>query len=219
MIVINIKSYQKTAGKNAEDIAKACKELSSEFNIPIILAPSAYDISLCSKHTDVYAQHIDACEADRNTGFLPLKLARLAGAKGSLLNHSEHRITEKEIEKAIIMAKKENMRIILCAKDHKEAGRLAAYSPYAIAVEPPELIAGNISVSTAKPEVISRSVEEVRKINPRIKLLVGAGIKNSNDVRKSLEMGAKGILIASGIVFAKNQREAILDMIRGFQKE
>ena len=218
MIIINLKSYSEVAGGAAVEIARMASDISSEFGIPIIIAPSHYDINACSKHATVYAQHVDALEADRNTGYLPIKLAKLAGAKGSLLNHSEHRIGEEEIEKAIMMAKKEKMKIVLCAKDHKEAGRLARHNPYAIAVEPPELIAGDISVSKAKPEVIMRSVEEIRKVNPRVRLLVGAGIKNSDDVRKSLELGAKGILIASGVVFAKNKRSAMLDMIRGFQK-
>jgi triosephosphate isomerase (TIM) len=115
------------------------------------------------------------------------------------------------------MAKKEKIRIVLCAKDHNEAAKFAKYNPYAIAVEPPELIAGNISVSSAKPDVIVKSVKAVHLVNPKIKVLVGAGIKNTEDVHKSIELGAKGILIASGIVFAKNYREAILEMIRGFQ--
>lgn len=217
MIVINLKSYEKIAGKGAINLALACKELNSEFKVPIVLVPSAFDLNNCSTHTEVYAQHTDALEANRNTGYLPLKLAKLAGAKGTIINHSEHRIPEKEIEKIVILAKKEKMKVIVCAKDAKEAGRLAKYNPHAIAVEPPELIAGNISVSTAKPDIISKSVKAVKEVNPRIKVLVGAGIKNSEDVKKSLELGAKGILVSSGIVLAKNPKSAILDMIKGFE--
>ncbi|MFT4309587.1 MAG: triose-phosphate isomerase [Candidatus Woesearchaeota archaeon] len=216
MIIINLKTYDTASGDNAIELARASKEYSAEFKIPIIIAPSHYDIKECSKHCMTYAQHIDGLEADRNTGYLPLQLAIRSGAKGSLLNHSEHRMNHNEIARVIEMAKKKRFKIVLCAKDHKEAALLSKYNPYAIAVEPPELIAGNISVSTAKPDIIRKSVMAVKDNNPRIKLLVGAGIKNAEDVKKSLSLGAKGILIASGIVLAKDSKKALLEMIRGF---
>ena len=45
-----------------------------------------------------------------------------------------------------------------------------------------------------------------------IKVLVGAGIKTRKDIEKSLALGAKGILVASGIIKAKN-KEKIAELI------
>jgi triosephosphate isomerase len=84
-----------------------------------------------------------------------------------------------------------------------------------IAVEPPELIGGDISVSTANPEIISDTVELVKKINPNILVLCGAGVKNQTDVSKAISLGSEGILLASGVVKSKEPRKILLDLIQG----
>ena len=45
--------------------------------------------------------------------------------------------------------------------------------PTYIAYEPPELIGGNVSVSSAKPEIIAQAA---KACNGKTKLLVGAGL-------------------------------------------
>jgi triosephosphate isomerase len=50
----------------------------------------------------------------------------------------------------------------------------------------------------------------------KIPVLCGAGVKNGEDVRKAKELGAKGILVASGVVKAENPEEAIRDLLEGF---
>ena len=44
-------------------------------------------------------------------------------------------------------------------------------------------------------------------------VLCGAGIHTGEDVKKSRELGAKGILVASGVVKAKDQRKALKELI------
>ena len=85
-------------------------------------------------------------------------------------------------------------------------------APDFIAVEPAELIGGDISISSAQPGLITKSVNAAGKVP----LLIGAGIKNSKDVEIGIGLGAKGILVASGIVKDKNIDEAILDLLQGF---
>jgi len=93
--------------------------------------------------------------------------------------------------------------------------KIAELGPDFIAVEPPELIGGKISVSDAKPEVISDSVKAVKSINNKIKVLCGAGIHNKEDVKKAVDLGADGILVSSGIVKARNQEAALKDLVNG----
>ena len=104
---------------------------------------------------------------------------------------------------------------VLCTADAAATERGAGLNPDMIAVEPPELIGGDISVSTAKPEVISDSVGIVSKINSDIAVLCGAGVKNQNDISKAMSLGSKGILLASGVVKSSNPREVLLDLIKG----
>ena len=82
-------------------------------------------------------------------------------------------------------------------------------------MEPPELIGGDISVTTADPEIVSGTVTEVRQIDKNVKILCGAGVKNGEDVAKSIELGADGVLLASGIVKAQDKEKVIRDLASG----
>ena len=94
------------------------------------------------------------------------------------------------------------------------SGAIAFLEPDMIAMEPPELIGGDISVSTARPEAIVETIEAVKSVKS-VPVLVGAGIKNGQDVKKAIELGAKGVLVASGIVKAKDPKKAINDLVDG----
>jgi triosephosphate isomerase len=81
-------------------------------------------------------------------------------------------------------------------------------------VEPPELIGGDISVTTANPGIVSGTVEAVKSVDSGIKVLCGAGVKNGNDVKTAVDLGAEGVLLASGVVKAKDPESVIRDLIR-----
>jgi triosephosphate isomerase len=86
-----------------------------------------------------------------------------------------------------------------------------------IAIEPPELIGGDISVTTADPGIVSNTVKAVQSINKTVKILCGAGVKNGKDVAKAIELGADGVLLASGVVKAKNKEEVLRDLAVGIK--
>ena len=107
------------------------------------------------------------------------------------------------------------MTTVLCTADAEATAKGAKYNPDMLAVEPPELIGGDISVSTAKPEVISDSVNIVNSVNSGIPVLCGAGVKNRSDVSKAISLGSQGILLASGVVKSTEPKKALEDLIRG----
>jgi triosephosphate isomerase len=91
--------------------------------------------------------------------------------------------------------------------------KYATLRPNFIAYEPPELIGGDVSVTSAEPSIIS---DVVKACNPKnVRVLVGAGVKTSEDARKSIELGADGVLIASGIVKAREPAKALNAIIHG----
>ena len=55
--------------------------------------------------------------------------------KGSLINHSEHRISSKEIQKLVLKLKELKMISIVCVKDVAEARKYAKLNPDYIAIE------------------------------------------------------------------------------------
>ena len=208
--VINFKAYGETVGERGLGIAKILDRFASETGAKIMVAVQPTDIRMIAKEVSipVLAEHFDPVEPGAKTGWVTLKAVRAAGASGSLINHSEHRIPKEKIAKAVEMAKGAGKLVIVCARDAKEARELSELKPDYIAVEPPELIGGNISVSRARPELISESVRL-----SRVPVLVGAGVKTSEDVRKAVELGAKGVLVASGVVKSGDVRKAIEGLI------
>ena len=217
IIIVNFKTYKESTGDNAIKLAEICNKTAKETKTSIAIAVQSTDIYKISKIVSipVLSQHIDAVDFGKNTGFLLPESVKQAGAEATLLNHSEHRLDFELLKIFIERAKQAGLKTIVCAKDVEDAKKIAGLSPDFIAVEPPELIGGKISVSEAKPEVISDSVKAIKSINKKIKVLCGAGIHNKDDVKKAVKLGADGILVASGIVKAGNQEAALKDLVDG----
>ncbi|NHI02492.1 Triosephosphate isomerase [Candidatus Nitrosotalea sp. TS] len=110
------------------------------------------------------------------------------------------------------------MTSVVCVKDVNEAKKYAKLNPDYIAIEPPELIGSGKAVSKERPEIITNSVKAVKDAKNSTKLLCGAGIVTGDDVSKALELGANGILVASGIVKAKNWEKTIGEFAQAFTK-
>ncbi len=212
MILINFKTYEESTGENAVKLAKAAEKISKETGKKIIVIPETIDLKEVAKKVeiDVYAQHVDEEDYGAHTGATLIEAAKQAGAKGSIINHSENRIPMEKIQKIVEKAKNSGFTIVVCVKDMEEAKKVDSFKPDYIAYEPPELIGGNISVSTAKPEVIRDIVQNVGT-----PIIVGAGVRNKEDVRKSIELGAKGVLVSSGVVKSKRVKKAIKELAEG----
>ena len=181
------------------------------------IAVQATDISLCAEKVSipVWAEHIDPIKPGSHTGWTLPEAVKTAGAVGTLINHSEHRLKLADIDICITRAKDLGLDHIICSNNVATSKAIAAFSPNFVAVEPPELIGGDISVTTTDPGIVSKSVEVVKNIDKNVKVLCGAGVKNGKDVAKAIELGADGVLLASGIVKAKDKKDVILDLASG----
>lgn len=213
MIVINFKAYSRGIGKNAETLGRICEKVSEESEEEIIVTPQAVDIHrLKDLSIDVFSQHFESESPGSKTGHDILKGFIEAGISGTLINHSEKRLKPSKIKKAVEMANEKGLTTIVCAQDVDECREYSAFKPDYIAFEPPELIGGNTPVSEAEPEVIREAVKNTAE---GVETLTGAGIKSSKDVAKSIELGCKGVLVASGVVKAKNQEKALKGLVEG----
>jgi len=218
VLVVNYKIYDVSFGQKGLALAKTLERIAKENGVEIAVAVPMPDIRLISQSTalPVLSQHADAVEFGSHTGFTPLECIKEAGAVGTLINHSEHRLKLADIEFLVEKCRSLGMVSIVCANNVATSCAAAALEPDFVAVEPPELIGGDIAVSTARPEVISGTVEKVKRIAKSVKVLCGAGVKSGKDVARALELGAEGILLASGIVKAKDWEKATRDIVSGF---
>jgi triosephosphate isomerase (TIM) len=215
IIITNFKAYQESTGAKAVELAKEHEKMANEMNVNIAIASNSLDLCMLAAGVSipVLAQHIDGVGYGAYTGQLPAEIARTVGVDGSLLNHSERRISDAQIERAIEDMRGMGMLSVVCAESVSEGKKYADMGADFVAVEPPELIGGDISVSTANPELISDAVATIGAG----KVLVGAGIKNAEDVRIALKLGAVGVLVASGVVKAADPVAALEDLCKGMK--
>ena len=205
MFVINCKNYEEISGDKIIKFVKTAEKVSKKFNVKIAISPPQHLIGLVANSSiPILAQHIDDSKVGSTTGFIIPELLKKSKVKGSLINHSEHRIPGNEIQKLVLKLKELKMISIVCVKDVAEVKKYVKLNPDYIAIEPPELIGSGKAVSKEKPELISKAVEAVKNEKNNTKLLCGAGIVSGEDVSKAIELGSKGILVASGIIKSKD---------------
>jgi triosephosphate isomerase (TIM) len=216
-LVLNLKAYPQTFGKRAVALAKACVKLEERSGVIVAIAPQTLDVRWCvDAGARVYAQHFDKVLKPESTGWQSVASLADAGCEGVLINHSEHRIDAADVDWFVRAAQDAKLTSILCTKDAAESAAYAKARPQLVAVEPPELIGGDISVTTADPEVVRRSVSAVARSAPGVSVLCGAGVKSGADVTRAIELGAHGILIASGVTKAARPVEVLSDLASGF---
>ena len=210
MFIINCKNYEEIAGDKIIEFIKIAEKISKKYKIKIAVAPPQHLIGLVANSSiPILAQHVDNSNVGSTTGFMIPELLKKSKVSGSLINHSEHRISSDEISKLVLKLRELKMISVVCVKDVAEAKKYAKLNPDYIAIEPPELIGSGKAVSKEKPELITKSADVVNSAKNKTKLLCGAGIVSGQDVTKALELGSKGILVASGIIKAKNWTKVI----------
>ena len=210
MFVINCKNYEEISGDKIIKFVKIAERISKKYKVKIAISPPQHLVGLVANSSiSILAQHIDVCKVGSTTGFVIPELLKKSKVKGSLINHSEHRITSKEIEKLVLKLKELKMISILCVKNIAEIKKYVKLDPDYIAIEPPELIGSGKAVSKEKPELIAKAASIVNNSKNKTKLLCGAGIVSGEDVAKAIELGSKGILVASGIIKAKDWNKVI----------
>lgn len=217
IFLVNFKNYKKGLGASGIQILKAMENVAEDFpEITFIASPSPLFLRSMIKEAEkvhIFGQHVDPIPLGSFTGHVPPEAIASLGAEGTLINHSERRMEMNKIKKAIELCEETKLTVCACAPDPGTAGKIAELKPLFLAYEPPELIGTDTSVSEAKPRLLSKSVRRIQaRGDGEVYPLCGAGIKGPRDVEKGMELGAKGILIASGIVKAKDPYEKLKEL-------
>lgn len=219
LFIINFKNYEEVADLHSLKLAKAASKVAKRYKIKIAVCPPQHLLSEVAKiPVTVFSQHVDTAGVGSTTGFVVPELLKKSKVQGSLVNHSEHRINKEEIEEIVTRLRDLKMISVVCVRDVDEARRYARLGPDYIAIEPPDLIGSGKAVSKERPEIITDSVKAIRDAKNSTLLLCGAGIVSGDDVLKALQLGANGILVASGIVRAKDWAYSIEEFALAFTK-
>ena len=212
LIVVNFKTYSTAMAEYAETLGRLMADV--ETNARMVAVTSAFDLSSVSAISglEVWSQHLDPVGQGSHTGWLEPQTAIARGASGTIINHAEHKVSIDHV-RDLMEILPVGFPICACAADVAEARALAKLGPTFIAVEPPELIGGDISVTTADPAIVSDTVAAVKEVNPDVRVLCGAGVKNGQDVATAISLGAEGVLLASGVTKANDIPRVLIDLV------
>jgi triosephosphate isomerase (TIM) len=211
IVIVNFKTYPQATGEKAVKLAQLCADVAKTHRVDMRVAVQMTDIALVAKAVDipVYAQHTDAVAPGKTTGWVTAQALKAAGASGTLLNHAEHRTSTQNIRFTTPYLRKAKLDIVVIAESlHKLQEFEQHVDADLFVIEPPELIAGEVSVSMARPDIVGHAVHSTKK-----PLLVGAGVRDYEDLSMALELGAKGVMLASHIVPVRDQRRALLKLL------
>lgn len=209
-ILINLKAY----ACDPVEIASIARDVADESGARIAVAPQAADLSTVAE-TDVetWAQHVSPVDHGSHTGSTLAEAAQRNGAEGTLLNHSENRLKLANIDGSLDAAERAGLETIVCANNPDQIAAAAALGPDAVAVEPPELIGGDVSVASADPDIVENAVEAAASVDPDVSVLCGAGVSTGEDVAAADDLGADGVLLASGVAKADDPRAVLEDLV------
>lgn len=213
LVVVNFKTYQTAHGASAEELARIMASIDTDARL--VAAVSALDVSAvvaAAPELEVWCQHIDPVGFGSNTGWLHPATAVERGASGTLINHAEHKVNLEHVA-MVLEQVPEGFVVCACAADIEEARALSALDPDFVAVEPPELIGGDVSVTSADPGIVSGTAAAVRDVSETVGILCGAGVKNGADVATAIELGTSGVLLASGVTKAEDARAALEGLV------
>ncbi len=214
VFALNYKAYDTAFNEVSLQIARAASRLiSAHQNVRVLLiVPAAIAGRVLQVYDDVYVEHADPVDMGAFTGYLPAPALRYLGVKGTLVNHSEHKMPYRDVEKVVRAVRSQGLEVMACADTPGEAAGLAYLRPDYIAVEPPELIGTGISVSRARPEVITEGVRAVKAVAD-LPVLAGAGITYREDVVRAVELGASGVLLASAVMKSKEPEKVMEEFV------
>lgn len=218
MIFLNFKTYETGSGEKAVLMAKIAQEVSQLTGVKIISVVQATDIKevVTSVATEVWAQKVDSITYGPHTGGILPEAVYEDGASGVFLNHSENSFVNfDELKGAFDRATVVGLKTLIFAKDVDILEKITVLKPNYISYEPPSLIGSrDLSVVTASSQDVIIAVDIARRSG--VPLIVGAGVHSQEDVRKSLQLGAIGIAVASDIMLAQDPKSELLDLARGF---
>jgi len=217
MICINLKTYSNNSGTNIYSILDPIADYFSKHQIDskkLAFCPNNFQLESLKKaypELQFIAQNVDPIPLGKNTGLNPVELLKSIGIKYTLFNHSEHRSIDSHINSKIDMINSFGINAIVCCENIKEARQIIKSKPYAIAYEPPDLIASNFSILSRNVGYVSEFVEAVKGYSLPY---LGAGITSVNEINMGTKLGVKGFIIARAFLDSPDKFEFVKGLIQ-----
>ncbi|HKZ35156.1 MAG TPA: triose-phosphate isomerase [Patescibacteria group bacterium] len=214
MIVLSLKTYKESSGDEVIKLARIAEKVNQDTGVPIWLCAQAFDIYrlVQAVKLPIWAQHLDPIDPDRHSGWLSPYSARQVGAVGAVINHAEHTVPLGTIDTTINKCRQYGLKTLVIADTIDLVKQVIELQPDYLAFERPDLIGGKV----AMVDVEADHIKQVIDLSP-VPVIVGAGIRTGDNVKKTLSLGGVGVILASAVVKAADQEAALRELASGFK--
>ncbi len=209
-VLVNLKAYD----CDPVAVGRAAADVADDSSVEVAVAPQTAHLDrVAATGVTTWAQDVAGVHHGSHTGSDVAEAVADAGAVGTLLNHSEQRRRLADIDSGRRAAARADLSTVVCANNPAQVGAAAALGPDAVAVEPPALIGTGTPVSRADPDVVTDAVAAAAAVDEEVAVYCGAGISTGEDVVAAADLGAAGVLLASGVAKADDPRAALEDLV------
>ncbi|MCA9379139.1 triose-phosphate isomerase, partial [Candidatus Dojkabacteria bacterium] len=164
-LILNFKTYPEASGDKALDLARIVDKLAGKTKLKLTICPQTADIYRLREHfphLSIWSQHIDNIAPGRNTGWTSASTITMAGANGTLINHSEHKVGLQAIEQTIQLCKQYHLSSCVAVPDAELGSKVAPFRPDFLAYEPEELISGEHSLIDTDIDAAKLFIEKTK---------------------------------------------------------
>lgn len=212
---VSPKSY--LIGQELLDLALIADKLAGEMDSTVFFTAPPTELANIVKSTKnmiVTSQSADGLGVGKGMGRLLLESLKEIGVKATFINHVEAPLTFKELIAAIDNAKKLDIISIVCVDTAEEARIISYADPDVILCEPNYLIGTG---KTSDESYVHETIEEIKKVNPDILIMEGAGITSGSDVSRIIKLGADGTGVSSILTKDCDKKELLKDLFSGLK--
>jgi triosephosphate isomerase len=214
MIILSLKTYKESTGEAAIKLLSCVKRVSEQTGVKIVPAVQPTDIYRIKKELgiEVWAQHMDPIEPGKNMGWLSPYALKESGASGIVINHSEHKIPDDMVKKTLDKAKEYGLANVIIGFNPEMIIKFDSWGPDFVSYEREDMIGTGVSMLTQEEENIKKLIAILKR-----PLIIGAGISTGEDTKQAVKLGAKGAILASGFVLAKDPEAKLRELAQGFK--
>jgi len=116
------------------------------------------------------------------------------------------------LKKTVELCKTIGLKVMICAPSVQQAKEFMSLEPDYIAFEEPTLISTGKSISQMQSEDVKQFANMFK--DSKIVPLCGAGVSTGDDLKKALQLGTQGALIASAVANSQTPEKVLSEFAK-----
>lgn len=218
-LLCSFKTYSGTAGEAGLALAKRLERVADDVGgsaASLAVAPQTPDIRMIASRTDlpVIAQAADAAETGEGTGDVLVGTLADAGADALFVNHPERPQGVGATRDLLADCTEYGLTSVVCVRDRSEGRAAVELGADCLLFEQPSDVATGDPLVRRDPARVEAFVDSVRAVREDVRVAVGGGVTNGEDVVAARRCGVDAVGVASAVADASDPENRVRELLR-----